>query len=126
MEVHCLGDMNIIHCNWTDTNMSKTNQFYKLKDLIAALFNNIFPHGVFQHVPGQTRHFPGQVSTGLDHYYTSRPAKLSQVHCGGSDHMLITGIRSSRSFKTSPRYIRKRSFKHFDPELFVTSVGKLA
>ena len=129
MEVHCLGDMNLNHCNWMDQNLPKNNQSYKLRDLITALFTRILPHGVSQHVVGPTRHFPGQVSTGLDHYYTNRPAKLSQVqsfYCGGSDHMLITGIRNSRSFKTSPRYIRKRSYKNFDPDLFVTAVQNVS
>ena len=86
MEVHCLGDMNLNHCNWTDYNIPRSNQSYKLRELISALFTKIFPHGVTQLVTGPTRHFPGQVSTGLDHYYTNRPDKMSAVqthHCGG-------------------------------------------
>ena len=129
MEVHCLGDMNLNHCNWTDSNLPRTNQSYKLRDLISALFTRILPHGVTQLVSGPTRHFPGQVSTGLDHYYSNRPDKISSVqshHCGGSDHMLICGVRHSKSFKTSPRYIRKRSFKHFDQEAFVSAVQNLS
>ena len=117
MEVHCVGDMNLNHCNWTDPNLPRTNQSYKLRELTSALFTKIMPHGVSQLVSGPTRHFPGQVSTGLDHYYTNRPDKLAAVqthHCGGSDHMLITAVRHSKSFKTSPRYIRKRTYKNFD------------
>ena len=105
MEVHCLGDMNLNHCNWTDPNIPRTNQSYKLRELISSLFTRIFPHGVTQLVSGPTRHFPGQVSTGLDHYYSNRPDKISSVqshHCGGSDHMMITGVRHPKSFKTSP------------------------
>ena len=128
MEVHCLGDMNINHCNWTDLNISKTNQTYKLRDLISALFSRIIPLGVSQHVSGATRHFPGQVSTGLDHYFTNQPSKLAQVethYCGGSDHMMISGIRRSKSFKSSPKYIRKRSYKKFDSQLFVSAVQQI-
>ena len=40
--------------------------------------------------------------------------------------MLIFAIRYSRSFKTSPRYIRKRSYKYFDQELFISAVQKLS
>ena len=79
MEVHCVGDMNLNHCNWTQLNLSRSNQSYKPCELTAALFNKIIPHGVSQHVSGPTRHFPGQISTGLDHYYTNRPDKLTAV-----------------------------------------------
>ena len=79
MEVHCLGDMNLNHCNWAESNLPRSNQTYKLKDLISALFTRILTQGVSQQVSGPTRHFPGQVSTGLDHYFTNQPAKLSQV-----------------------------------------------
>ena len=124
MEVHCLGDMNLNHCNWTDSDLPRTNQSYKLRELISALFTRIVPHGVTQLVSGPTRHF-----TGLDHYYTNRPDKISSVqshHCGGSDHMIITGVRHSKSFKTSPRYIRKRSYKYFDPDAFVCAVQHIS
>ena len=40
--------------------------------------------------------------------------------------MLISGVRKSKSFKTSPRYIRKRSYKYFDQELFISAVQKLS
>jgi hypothetical protein len=73
MEVHCLGDMNLNHCNWTDPDLPSTNQSHRLRELISALFTRIFPHGVAQLVSGPSRHFPGQVSTGLDHYYSNRP-----------------------------------------------------
>ena len=129
MEVHCLGDMNLNHCNWTDTNLPRTNQTYKLRDLVSALFSRIIPLGVSQHISGATRHFPGQVSTGLDHYYTNQPSKLTQVekhYCGGSDHMMVSGIRRSRSFKSSPKYLRKRSYKNFDHQLFVNAVKQIS
>ena len=130
MEVHCLGDMNLNHCNWTETNLSRSNQSHKLRDLISVLFTRIMTtRGVSQHITGPTRHFPGQVSSGLDPYFTNRPDKLSQVQkhsCGGSDHMMITGTRSSRSFRSSPRYIRKRSYKEFDPQVFLSAVQTIS
>ena len=128
LEVHLLGDLNINHCNWTDTNLPASNQTSKLHSLISALFTRIFPLGVSQHVVGPTRHWPGQVSTGLDHYYTNKPGKLSPVqsqHCGGSDHMLIHAVRYSKSIKTSPRYVRRRSYKNFNPLAFISAVRQL-
>ena len=93
------------------------------------MFTRINPHGVAQLVSGPTRHFPGQVSTGLDHYYSNRPNKISAVqkhHCGESDHMLISGIRHSKKIRSSPKYIRKRCYKNFDPGLFVGAVQQLS
>ena len=59
--------------------LTRSNQSYKLRELISALFTRIFPYGVTQLVTGPTRHFPGQVSSGLDHYYFNRPDKMSAV-----------------------------------------------
>ena len=125
LEVHLLGDLNINHCKWTEPSLPSTNQTSRLRSLITALFSNILPHGVSQCVNGPTRHWPGQVPSGLDHYYTNRPDKLSPVstqHCGGSDHMLIFATRYSRSVKTSPRYVRKRSYKNFNPVDFSAAI----
>ena len=36
-EVLCLGDMNLNHCNWTESNLPRSNQTYKLRELISAL-----------------------------------------------------------------------------------------
>ena len=129
LEVHVLGDMNLNHCNWTDQSIPSSNQTSRLRPLITALFYQIFPHGVSQHVQGPTRHFPGQVSTGLDHYYTNRPDKISDVktqHCGGSDHMLVFAVRYAKSIKSSPSYIRKRCYKNFCPDQFVAAIQQVS
>ena len=129
LEVHLLGDLNINHCNWTQPSLPASNQTSKLKSLITALFSQILTHGVSQCVVGPTRHWPGQAPSGLDHYYTNRPEKLSPVtsqHCGGSDHMLIFAKRYSRSVKSSPRYVRKRSYKNFKSEEFLDAVQQVS
>ena len=89
------------------------------------LFNKIFPYGIVQLVKGPTRFFPGQTPSGLDHIYTNIPDKISHVqkfHCGGSDHNIILAVRSSKSIRNSPEYIRKRCYRNFDPQLFIKSV----
>ena len=129
MEVHTLGDMNLNHLNWTDESLPHSNQSYRLRELISALFSKILSKGVTQCVRVATRHWPGQPSTGLDHYYTNRVDKISPVqtqHHGGSDHQLIFAVRYSRSLKTSPRYIRKRSFKNFNPQEFISEIQKVS
>ena len=129
LEVHLLGDLNINHCNWTDPSLPASNQTTKMRPLIKALFTYIMPHGVSQCVVGPTRHWPGQTPSGLDHYFTNKPEKLSPVstqHCGGSDHMLIFATRYSRSIKSTPRYVRKRSYKNFSPADFVEAIQQVS
>ena len=126
-EVICLGDYNINHCDWTDMNIPRSSQTYKLKSLINVLFSRIFPYGVSQLVVGPTRHMKGQKSAGLDHLYTNIPNKITNVEkhfWGSSDHMFISAIRKSKSINCSPQYIRKRSYKHFDKHLFKRTMRK--
>ena len=40
--------------------------------------------------------------------------------------MLVFATRYSRSVKASPRYVRKRSFKNFNPVEFVDAVQQLS
>ena len=40
-----------------------------------------------------------------------------------SDHKLLKVIRYTKSFKQLPRYVRKRSFKNFDKETFLTELN---
>ena len=129
LEVHVLGDLNINHCNWTDQSISSNNQTSRLRPLIDALFSQIFPLGVTQCVKGPTRHWPNQPPSGLDHYYTNRPDKLSAVEAqfrGGSDHMLIFAVRYSSSIRSRPSYIRKRNFKNFVPSNFIAAIQQLS
>ena len=40
--------------------------------------------------------------------------------------MLISGVRHSKSFRTLPRYIRKRSLKNFNSNVFLEMVRQLS
>ena len=82
-----------------------------------------------QLITGPTRHFPGQVSTRLDHYYTNRTDKISTVQTHqsvSSDYMLIFVVRQSKTIRSSPRYIRKRYFKYFNTETFAKAVQEIS
>ena len=53
---------------------------------------------------------------GLDHLYSNKPDKLSNVYTeftGGSYHKLIKVTRYSKSMRRSARYVRKRCYKKF-------------
>jgi len=122
LEVHVMGDFNIDQCNWTLPNT-------RLKSLIHALFMQILPRGVSQLVIGPTRHCPYQSSSGLDHFYTNSPSRISCVEkivCGGSDHMLISVKRSTKMKISSPAYIRKRSSRNFNSHDFVAAIRQIS
>ena len=40
--------------------------------------------------------------------------------------MLIFAVRQSKTIRNTPRYIRKRSFKYFNPERFVKAVQEIS
>ena len=126
-EVVVLGDMNIDFLKWTK-NVPTTSIAYKLKPLVEKLFDQIFPHGVIQCVSVATRYWPGQTPAGLDHIYTNKPQKLSEiqaVHQGGSDHKLLFVTRFSKALKNNPRIIKKRSYKHFEANKFIAAVRNI-
>ena len=128
-EVVVMMDANIDFLKWSRDDLPTSDSTYKLKPLIEKLFSRIFPHGVSQLVKSATRSWPGQIDSGLDHIYTNKPDKLSEViseHMGGSDHKLLKVVRFSKSLKPCARYTRKRCFKNFKPEKFVKAVQDIS
>ena len=128
-EVIVTLDANIDFLTWRMDESSLPNQHssVRLKSLIDALFDRIFPLGVTQLVRGATRIERGQPRTGLDHLYSNKPDKLSSVQTyftGMSDHKLLKFTRFTKSLKQSPRYVRKRTFQNFDEELFKQNVAE--
>ena len=120
-EVIVTLDANLDFLTWRSDNLPQHHSSVKLKSLIDALFDKIFPLGVTQLVTGATRLERGQPRAGLDHLYTNKPDKLSSIQTyftGMSDHKLIKFTRFSKSFKQKPRFIRKRMFKNFDDDQF--------
>ena len=76
-----------------------------------------------------TRTWPGQPESGLDHLYTNRTDKISDVYAeytGGSDHKLIKITRYSKSIQRRVRYVRKRCYKAFSEEEFSRKVGEMS
>ena len=125
-EVVVTLDANIDHLTWRDTeDLPYHHSSVRLKCLVDALFDRILPLGVTQLVKGATRIERGQPKAGLDHLYSNKPDKLSSVSTyftGLSDHKLLKVQRFTKSFKQLPRFIKKRSFKEFDEELFKVNI----
>ena len=128
-EVIVLGDINLDFLKLANTELPSNDSSRRLKPLTELLFSRIFPLGVSQLVQGVTHAWPGQQGAGLDYIYTKKPEKCSQIYAeytGGSDHKLLKVTRFTRSFKSSVRYVRKRSFKNFDPGKFKEAVKKIS
>ena len=89
------------------------------------MFDRIFPFGFVQLVSSPTRFWPGQEPSGLDHWYTNKPGKLSNIQVnnhGSSDHKIIFGTRYSKSVIVKPKIIRKISYKNFNPAEFIAAI----
>ena len=128
-EVVVMMDANLDFCKWTRDNLPPSDSTSRLRSLIDLLFDTIFPHGVSQVVTVPTRAWPGQADAGLDHIYTNKPEKLSNVYAefaGGSDHKLTKVTRYAKSMQSSVRYVRKRTFKNFKDEDFQFAVKNLS
>ena len=53
---------------------------------------------------------------------------MSQVYSNfiGSDHKLILGVRYANLIKSSTRYVKKRSYKHFEESKFLEEVRNIS
>ena len=120
--------VNLDHLTWRNTdNLPSYHSSICLKCLIDALFEKIMPLGASQLVTGATRFERGQPKSGLDHVYSNKSDKLSSVQTfltGMSDHKLLKVIRYTKSFKQLPRYVKKRSYKHFDDKIFLQKLNE--
>ena len=128
-EVIVMGDINLDFLKWTRTDLTPTDSTLRLKPLTEALFSRIFPHGVSQLVKVATRVWPGLADSGLDHIYSNRPEKCSDITAeltGRSDHKLLKFTRFTKSLNRKVKYVRKRSFKNFDPKQFIEAVRNIS
>ena len=128
-EIHVLGDTNLDFLKWKDPGQPGYQQGNRLQKLSNAVFDRIYPFGFVQLVSVTTRFWPGQEPSGLDHWYTNRPSKISSIQVinqGASDHRFIFARRSSKSVISKPRIIKKRSYKNFPPQEFLTAIRSIS
>ena len=66
----------------------------------------------------------GQTDSGLDHFWTNSPGKVSQIYTqfNGSDHKVIMGVRYSKLIRNRTKYVKKRSYKNFDEQKFLDKI----
>ena len=120
-ECHLVGDLNLNFLEYTKPQIPTGSQSYKLRSLINLLYDRILPLGAVQCVTGATWVSNVYEHSGLDHYFTNNPEKLSVVQTiynGASDHKILLATRYSKCKVDQERIVKKRSYKHFDPEQF--------
>ena len=123
-----MGDFNLDFLKFNSSELQSNGQGYRLKPLEEELFSRVVPHGVKQCVVGPTRQGAvGQADSGLDHFWTNTPGKMSQIYTkfNGSDHKAIFGVRYCKMIRSSTRYVKKRSYKSFDESKFIESIRGL-
>ena len=128
-EIHVLVDTNLDFLKWSSSSQLGSQQSGHLQKLSNAVFDRIFPYGFVQLVSVPTRFWPGQDPSGLDHWYTNRPGKLSNIQVnnqGASDHKLLFATRYSKAVISKPKVIRKRSFKNFNPSEFIDAIRSIS
>ena len=125
-EVHSMGDFNL-DSGKLDSNSGRQ------QPLVDALLQQLVPLGVTQCAPAATWTPQGGQRgqpEGLDHYWTNRPEKLSQVQAltiGNSDHKLISAVRLTNVLREiRQKYVRKRSYTNFDNYTFVEEMKKIS
>ena len=113
-EIHVLGDMNLNFLEFFKEASAASAHSVRLHPLVDNLIDRIIPHGFSQLITDVTRIRQDQTPALLDHYWTNRPEKVTNVQTsfqGVSDHKLISAVRQTKTKVTKPRTIRKRSFK---------------
>ena len=78
-------DANLDFLTWTSEELPNHHSSVRLRPLTQALFSRILPLGVTQLVTSPTRAERGVAATGLDHLYTNKPTKLSEVRTEWTD-----------------------------------------
>ena len=127
-EVHVSGDMNIdcLNGRWLDAS-------YSLVSLgrMAVDFCNVYGFSQLgqQTTRVQFNSVSGATSVScIDHVYCNtkyRVSNLKVVSFGGSDHDAIVYSRLSKEPKPPSRTIRKRSYKNFSQQSFISDVANL-
>ena len=104
------------------------SSFGQQQQLANALLQQVVPLGVTQCAPGVTWIPQGGQRgrpSGLDHHWTNRPYKISEVQAvtiGHSDHKLISAVRYAKVVQIGQQYVNKRSYKKFDECKFLDEV----
>ena len=124
-ETHICGDMNLdsLDGKW----LRPEYKLFSLSKLVQEACN-LSNFSLLVNQPTRSQYNSVQKSTDIsciDHIYTNRKFRCSSatvISFGGSDHDLISYIRYSKDPPGPAKTIRKRSYKNFDQEKFLTEL----
>ena len=121
-DVICLGDANLCANKWHD-------EKYQNKEQAEMVQNFLLETGSCQTVKKFTRSEigrGGELSRSLiDHCYTNVQEKVSipeVIAVGNSDHLGLVVTKCTRTPISKPRTVKKRNYKFFNVELFLTDI----
>ena len=121
-DVICMGDANLCAMRWLEED-------YENKILGDMVQNFMMESSFFQLVNENTRSevIQGNMvsKTCIDHCYTNAPEKISKpevLSVGTSDHLGVVVTKYSKVEKSKPQTVKKRSYKNFKVEDFLTEI----
>ena len=127
-EIHICGDMNLdyLNGNW----MNRSYHLFSLTEMVQAACDLSNLHQlVKEYTRVQHNSVSGKTSLScIDHIYTNHKHRCSEVEVipfGNSDHDFIQYVRYSKAPPAPSRTIRKRSYKAFVKEDFLSQLEQI-
>ena len=121
-DVICMGDANLCALEWLEDS-------YKYKDLSEIAQEFMAETSMVQviKVPTRSEVVQGGVvsQSCIDHCYTNSTDKLSKpevLAVGSSDHLGVTVTKYTKHERSKPNTVKKRSYKDFNVEGFLTDI----
>ena len=120
-DVVIMGDTNLCSLKWDD-------EAYNHKDLAGMLHDFFLETSSYQQVKQYTRSEVcrnGVSRSCIDHCTTNVPEKLSKPlieSAGDSDHLAVIVTKFTKAPVTKPQTVRKRTYKNFCVEMFLTDI----
>ena len=119
----CLGDANLCALSWNEAdykhkNLANKTQTFVLRESCSQIVNRFTR---IQKVGNQLQ------KSCLDHVTTNVPEKCSVPQVfpfGSSDHLPVMVTKFSREVKSQPKTIKKRNYKNFNVEHFLSDVNE--
>ena len=118
-EVISMGDTNLNSLRW-DIQANNMNSYDRIKSpMIRDLQTRILDQGtqLLNSSPTRNNDHSDAMESCIDHIFTNRAAKITSFETGipaFSDHTVQKLTRSTKGMKTSPKYLRFRSYKNFN------------
>ena len=120
----CLGDVNLCGIKWSDHNYC----YRELSDMVQTYLLETDSCQLVQDYTRSEIVRGNQLSQSMiDHCYTNVPTKITKpevLAIGNSDHLGVFITKYSKDIVSRPKMIKKRSYKKFMIEDFLTDIHR--